>query len=253
MKCTEAGCKKAAFCNVAGGERKYCKDHKKDGMVEVPKHRCKEDGCNEAALYNFKRGVGGKLCEYCKLHNTEHLATPLKGEEGVEEIWKEIPGYEGYYWASNLGNIKSRYKIIKGDVKKTGHTHVKLSRDGCGFEYLVHRLVADAFIERVEGKNVVDHIDRDPRNNAASNLRWVTHRENCWNQNARANKTGYKHVTKVGNKYQAIIARNIGSYDTAEEAHEAATNYLKHFDESYKKYAHLGYNPNAYKKEEIKQ
>jgi hypothetical protein len=160
MKCSEVGCMRTAYYNIEGYERKYCKTHKSDNMVEVPKHRCNTEGCNKAVLYIFKRGVGGRLSEYCKEHHTENLKLnthPLKGEEieknTIGEVWKEIKGFEGYYWVSNLGNVKSRYKILKGDVKKYGHIVVALSYLGKSHDYLIHRLVADAFLEMM--KNVI--------------------------------------------------------------------------------------------------
>lgn len=48
--------------------------------------------------------------------------------------------------------------------------------------YLVHRLVAEAFIINTEFKPLIDHIDRDPSNNSVWNLRWVTYRENLYNK-----------------------------------------------------------------------
>ncbi len=77
-------------------------------------------------------------------------------------------------------------------------------------------------------------------------MRWVTQRENCWNQKDRSSKTGCKYVTKIGDKFQVIITRTLGRFDTIEEASSAAYNYLTNFDEIYKKYSHL-----RYKKEEI--
>lgn len=240
MSCTEDGCKRTAYYNVAGEERKYCKDHKREGMVQVPKHKCKAEGCTEEATNEYEKGKGVTWNTYCKEHT-------LKEEKVIEdEVWKEILGYEGSYWVSNKGRVKSSNRILKNNSsKKTGHERISLSYLGVTTRYSVHRLVAEAFLEREGGKDVVDHIDHNPRNNEISNLRWVTHRENSWNRKKQANKTGYKHVSKVGNRYQAVIARCVGTYDTAEEAHKAACEYLKSHDVFYKQYAHIGYTSEA--------
>jgi len=49
-------------------------------------------------------------------------------------------------------------------------------------EYLIHRLIAEAFIFNPRNLTEVDHINRDPTDNRVSNLKWVTHRENCNNR-----------------------------------------------------------------------
>jgi hypothetical protein len=175
---------------------------------------------------------------------------PLKEGEKEEEVWKEIYGFEGgYYWVSIVGNVKSKDEVLEQRTEKSGHKYVTIVYLGRTYRCRVHRLVAETFLEYDEERNVVDHIDRNPGNNKVTNLRWVTHQENCWNQNARGNKTGYKHVSKMGNKYYATITRKFGPYNTAEEAHKAALDYLEKFDPAYKQYAHLGYNSAAYKKE----
>lgn len=92
----------------------------------------------------------------------------------MEEIWKEIPDYEGLYWASNLGKIKSKRKVLKpvnGEYLKVG-----LSKNGIQKTFYLHRLVAETFL----GKSnlYVNHKDENKHNNHIDNLEWVTFKEN---------------------------------------------------------------------------
>lgn len=102
----------------------------------------------------------------------------------MEEIWKDIEGYEGLYQISSFGNIRSFYKhnFRKGDVLRTfnngGYRRALLYKDGVSKKILVHRLVANAFIPKVEGKPLVNHIDGNRTNNRVDNLEWCTNQEN---------------------------------------------------------------------------
>ena len=107
----------------------------------------------------------------------------------MQEVWKDIKGYEGMYQVSNFGRVKSfdRYdkhgalwlgKILSNKPKKTGYVNVKFSVDGKRSVKLVHRLVAEAFIPNIENKPEVNHKDGNKSNNKVSNLEWVTSREN---------------------------------------------------------------------------
>ena len=94
----------------------------------------------------------------------------------MEEVWKDISGYEGYYQISNLGRVKSKRKIlkpIKGEYLKVG-----LSKNGKHNVQYVHRLVAELFVENINKKPQVNHKDENKYNNHANNLEWVTHKEN---------------------------------------------------------------------------
>lgn len=96
----------------------------------------------------------------------------------TEEVWKDIPSLDSYQ-ASNLGNI--RYK---------GHTKRKLQLNSSGYLYLgvrvngkfmslrVHRLVAETFLPKIDGKEFINHIDGDKTNNCVDNLEWCTASEN---------------------------------------------------------------------------
>lgn len=111
------------------------------------------------------------------------------------ERWKPISGYEGLYEVSDKGNVRSvdRYidakikhvkkRLIKGVVlkknkKRNGYFTVDLCKNGVVKTTLIHRLVANAFVENDRGCKYVNHIDSNRENNNASNLEWVTSREN---------------------------------------------------------------------------
>lgn len=118
----------------------------------------------------------------------------------MEEIWRDIPKYEGYYQVSNLGRVKSldrtqitvtgRHRRLKGRILSLNYsqeyTNVELNKDGTHKQWSVHRLVALAFIPNPEHKQTVNHIDGDKRNNCVENLEWVTWSEN----NKHAHETG---------------------------------------------------------------
>lgn len=114
----------------------------------------------------------------------------------MKEIWKDIVGYEGLYQVSNCGRVKSlekevihkRYgtyklkeKILKQYVEKLGYVRVGLYKNCKIKHFLLHRLIAEAFIPNPYNKPYIDHIDGNPKNNNIDNLRWCTHKENMNN------------------------------------------------------------------------
>ena len=87
----------------------------------------------------------------------------------VKEQWKDIPGFEGHYQASTLGNIRSIKKepiILKGDYQKNGYRRVYLWVGGEKKNCLVHRLVAETFIENPNRYSDINHKDENNTNNA---------------------------------------------------------------------------------------
>lgn len=98
----------------------------------------------------------------------------------MNEIFKDIPSYEGVYQVSNLGRVKSfigREKFLKPINKGGGYMRVVLKKK----KFYVHRLVANVFLNYNFDNNdyVIDHIDNNPSNNRLDNLQLITHRENC--------------------------------------------------------------------------
>ena len=100
----------------------------------------------------------------------------------TQEKWKKIEGWGGRYYVSSLGRVKSVYA---GKERL-----LTLTPDGCGYPGVVlyfkrqyrhrpvHRLVAEAFCNRGREHTEVDHKNGIRSDNRASNLEWVSHREN---------------------------------------------------------------------------
>jgi hypothetical protein len=116
-----------------------------------------------------------------------------------EEIWKDIPGYEGYQ-ASTLGRIRSYYtnggriryidynkepRILKPSISR-GYENIKIK----GKLVKVHRLVLSSFTPNEKNKPTVDHIDRVRTNNKLCNLRWASHSEQSINNYFKGESNG---------------------------------------------------------------
>ena len=102
----------------------------------------------------------------------------------MEEIWRDIEGYEGLYQVSNLGRVKSFYRgiIMRPLLDHSGYLSVALHKNKLEKRFKVHRLVAKAFPEICgewfDGAQV-NHKDCNTTNNNAFNLEWCTAKYNC--------------------------------------------------------------------------
>lgn len=108
----------------------------------------------------------------------------------MDEIWKNVPGYEGLYMVSNLGRIKScKRATTSGKVLKlytstrNGYVYVSLCKDNKKKTKRVHILVMSAFCQRnkkdgYDRENTIDHKDGNKENNRLDNLEWCSQSEN---------------------------------------------------------------------------
>ena len=143
----------------------------------------------------------------------------------MEEIWKDIPGYEGKYQVSNFGRVRSLDRIDdenhfrKGQIMKTkllrGYVRVALRDGKKQKDYQVHRLVALAFIPNPEGFKCVNHKDENKLNNNVDNLEWCTLAYNFNYGTARA-RQGISYGKPV--EQLAVDGLVIASYCSAEVA-----------------------------------
>ena len=164
-----------------------------------------------------------------------------------EERW--IEGFEGKYKITNEGKILSYKK--NGNVHSVGRQNVNgyvgatLRINGSSTSKQVHRLVAEYFIPKVEGKDIVDHIDENKTNNHVSNLRWCTGKENTEYYNT---KDGRRHHIELGKKRKEQL-RNIQNDLIAEKTkfNTYVKSSKKELDKAYKDIDKLQKELTAYK------
>jgi hypothetical protein len=136
-----------------------------------------------------------------------------------EQIWIDIVGYEGEYQISNDGQVKSlkggKEKLRSLVLNNEGYLSVILSSNGKTKCYRIHKLVASHFVPGYQPGMVVNHIDEDKTNNVASNLEWVTVKQNT-NYGSSIEKGV---ATRQSNRGKSIYCPELDmTFSTQEEA-----------------------------------
>jgi len=136
-------------------------------------------------------------------------------------MWKDIKGYNGEYKINECGRVCSlkfnKYKILKQIKTKSGRLQVQLCKNGKMKTYLVHRLVASAFIPNYDNLPEVNHKDENPLNNNVNNLEWCSRKYNAnyGTGNERRNRGKYKAVAqysmdnKLIKEYDSILKASL--------------------------------------------
>lgn len=168
----------------------------------------------------------------------------------MEEIWKDVVDYEGYYQVSNLGRARGLDRkvrcgtriysvvgrILKHRLTVDGYPYIGLSKEGPRKYMKIHRLVADAFGISKESHHVqLDHINNIRDDNRLENLQWVTSGENNTKRSLCKKKTSKYcgvHYRKDSQKWAATILYNrkkayLGIFKTEEDAYKAILKYEK--------------------------
>lgn len=149
----------------------------------------------------------------------------------MKEIWKDVVGYENIYEVSNFGRIRThknkttftekhgirhwKQRYLKDKTPNGRDVRVNLWKNGQSKDFLVHRLVGFAFIPLVEGKECINHIDGNPKNNNVNNLEWCNHLEN--NRHAFENglirtNMAVKLTNHIGIEYEFISMSKAGEF-----------------------------------------
>lgn len=132
----------------------------------------------------------------------------------MNEIWKDIEGFEGYYQVSNLGRVKSLDRWVRNSEKskrfvpsqimadvsdKDGYRELILHKNGKKKTYKVHRIVAQTFIPNPDNLPEVNHRDDNKSNNEVDNLEWCDRTYNN-TYNGKAKRTGLTQGKRI-NQY----------------------------------------------------
>lgn len=158
----------------------------------------------------------------------------------ASEIWKTIPGYDGFYEVSTEGRVRSTRYHKSGyhylTPQDNGHGYLRVCLGGRYVQ--VSRLVATAFCEKSGGRDYVDHINHSTHDNRACNLRWVTRKENDANRSPARPKPPKCRKSTTGEKYiypypydparyvLAVPGRRRTIHASIAEAVEIRDNYL---------------------------
>lgn len=111
---------------------------------------------------------------------------------------KNIKGYEGLYGITSCGKVWSyrRKKFLKPGVNNDGYLYINLSKNGKYKSYVIHRLVAEAYLPNPENLPQINHKDENKTNNCLQNLEWcdANYNINYGTRNTKASNSRKKPI-----------------------------------------------------------
>lgn len=140
----------------------------------------------------------------------------------MEEVWKDIYGYEGLYQVSNLGNIKRFYKADERISNGSSGLYrtVTLTKNGIKKQFAVHRLVATHFIPNPCPKELteVNHKDGNKQNNSVENLEWVTTHDNVLHACTELGRGSYGKKARPVNMFDLETKQLLKTFNSVSDA-----------------------------------
>ena len=164
------------------------------------------------------------------------------------EEWREIPGYEGLYEVSNMGNVRNvrRNTLLRLQKTNNGYIQVWLYKNGIRTGLRVHRLVAKAFLLNPENLTEVNHKDEDKTNNNVDNLEWCNRKYNV-NYGSRKDKVK---DTAIKNGYWTGLSKEEYMKEYREKNREKNREYREKNREKTREYNREYYEKNREKHRE---
>lgn len=150
----------------------------------------------------------------------------------MNEIWKDVDGYDGVYQISNLSRVKSLQKSVPIVMKQTmegcGYLQIQFRKDGGMKHNKVHRMVAKAFVPNPDNKPFVNHKNGIKTDNRIENLEWVTASENIQHAYRTKIRVGVQtgRCGKLHSRSKPVISVN----QTAIIEHESIRLCFKYFN-----------------------
>ena len=136
----------------------------------------------------------------------------ISGQRDSKAAWLPVVGYEEVYEVSSAGLVKrlGKEKCLSQHVDSDGYVYVTLCIYGKASKKFVHRLVAEAFVTRIDMKPQGNHIDGVKSNNSALNLEWVTPKENVRHAFSTGLNRAGKHL-KAGEEHRRFIGNVVAT------------------------------------------
>jgi hypothetical protein len=129
------------------------------------------------------------------------------------EEWLPVKNYENLYWISSLGRVKNARKIMKPYKINSGYLCIDFNRNLSRQKFLMHRLVAQAFLPNDDLLPEVNHINENKEDNSVTNLQWCTSSANKQHSIASGtydaifttnNTLGKKHLPNTSSSYHNV-------------------------------------------------
>lgn len=194
-------------------------------MEKIKCTKCKEERNLEDFHINLITNKIKRPCVHCCRNRYKKEYSKIDLIEN--EIWKNVVGYEEFYEISNFGRLKTKQRslinvrniehrtqefLMSPCINKKGYFQCSLSNGKVKKSFLVHRLVALAFISPLKEKPFINHIDGNPLNNLVSNLEWCTQKENVihgFETGLTKSLFGENHKLAVLNEYKVLAIRRL--------------------------------------------